>query len=483
MVLGGASDRSASGLGGFGWVLGGFGWVPTLFLRSFRAVPLRLAATCSSRLLRREYLAVDVPRTCASVVSFVNGRSGWEVPPPPAGAPPPRCSLYLAAMLQLGLVRVYVRQCGNLLEDASQILDRLHRARPPLVEIDMSPSRRTQLLPDSQALMVQLELAPDPFFGVMGVELPQVEELLPPPIEIEFPPGPPVTVSPEYITLREPEVPPLPPPLEEELPEVTPRELQLLLEAEAEELLPPVEELEELPAPPPIPRVPPPEEPALPPPIPEVPVRRRIPRRRLPPHMDLVPHISPKLFRAQLLQPQAHCQPLVLLEPPHRIRRPPSELLNAPTHDWLPPELWELWGRCAQRPAPPAAPPPELPSDLEVLREALEPSLPTLISEVSLEPLEEEPLERLPPAPPIVPELPELPEVVEAPPDLRRLILEHAQHPGGSELTAMLPPGSSRAHVAKIFALCLELCGAHWVRLDQPRPYGPITVSLRPRPE
>ncbi|XP_027766697.1 meiotic recombination protein REC8 homolog [Empidonax traillii] len=74
-----------------------------------------LAATCSSRLLRREYLGVDVPHTCASVVSFVVGRSGWEVPPPPAGAPPPRCSLYLAAMLQLGLVRVYVRQCGTLL--------------------------------------------------------------------------------------------------------------------------------------------------------------------------------------------------------------------------------------------------------------------------------------------------------------------------------------------------------------------------------
>ncbi|XP_027740700.1 meiotic recombination protein REC8 homolog, partial [Empidonax traillii] len=138
----------------------------------------------------------------------------------------------------------------------------------------------------------------------------------------------------------------------------------------------------------------PPEEPALPPPVPEVPVRRRVPRRRPPPIVDPLPHIPTKLFRAQLLQPYAHCQPPVLLEPPHRFRRPPSELLNAPTHDWLPPELWELWSRCAQRPAVPVAPPPELPSDMEVLREALEPSLPPLLSELSLEPLEEEPLER-----------------------------------------------------------------------------------------
>ncbi|XP_023773740.1 meiotic recombination protein REC8 homolog, partial [Cyanistes caeruleus] len=109
------------------------------------------------------------------------------------------------------------------------ILERLHRARRPPVEIDISPPRRSLLLPDSRSLMAQLEEAPDPFFGVMGVELPQVQELLPP----EEPPEVPLVASPESITLREPE-PPLPPPEppEEELPEVTPRELQLLLEAE-----------------------------------------------------------------------------------------------------------------------------------------------------------------------------------------------------------------------------------------------------------
>ncbi|XP_071582986.1 meiotic recombination protein REC8 homolog [Heliangelus exortis] len=78
-----------------------------------------LAATCSSRLQPREYLGVDVPRTCAAVLSFVIGQGGWEAPPPPAGAPPPRCSLYLAALLQLGLARVYGRQCRNLLGSAA----------------------------------------------------------------------------------------------------------------------------------------------------------------------------------------------------------------------------------------------------------------------------------------------------------------------------------------------------------------------------
>ncbi|XP_054667925.1 meiotic recombination protein REC8 homolog, partial [Grus americana] len=370
-----------------------------------------LAATCSSRLLRREYLGVDVPRACAAVTAFVIGRGGWEVPPPPAGAPPPRCSLYLAALLQLGLVRVLGRQWGWLLEEAAQVLGRLHRARPP-ANIDVSPPRRLQLVPDARALMAALELAPDPFFGVMGPGLPsptelpelRLEEL--PPAEVPAPPGPPLTVSPEIITLREPELLVLPalevglphggerrgwgaaPRLwggwgaaprpcgalaQEELPEVTARELELLMEVEGE-LLPPVEEIPEVPAPPPPlpPRVP--EEPTLPPPPPEAPPRRR----RRPPLTDPQPQIPQAEFQAQLLRPHGHCRELVLLEPPPKRRRTPSELLRNPTCAWLPPELWGLWDRCARRPPPAPPAPPELPSEVEVPREALEPSLPAL---------------------------------------------------------------------------------------------------------
>lgn len=156
---------------------------------------------------------MDVPRACSAVAAFVIGRGGWEVPPPPPGAPPPRCSLYLAALLQLGLVRVYRRQCGWLLEEAALVLGRLHRARPP-PNIDLSPPRRLQLVADARELMAALELAPDPFFGVMGpglpspTELPQVQRLLEelPPVEVPLlPPGPPLVVPPEIITLREPE--------------------------------------------------------------------------------------------------------------------------------------------------------------------------------------------------------------------------------------------------------------------------------------
>ncbi|XP_069630000.1 meiotic recombination protein REC8 homolog [Haliaeetus albicilla] len=511
------------------------GWVWLLFgvnPSDFGCPPPRLAATCSWRLLPRDYLSVDVPRAwygghvgrgaepsrprpahpfsppaaaatpplpssprptlfspplfvlSAAVEAFVIGRGGWEVPPPPAGAPPPRCSLYLAALLQLGLARVYRRQCGWLLEEAAQVLGRLQRARPP-PNIDLSPPRRLQLVADAQALMAALELAPDPFFGVMGpglpspTELPQVQRLLEeaPPVEILPPVAPPPTVSPEKITLREPE-PIVLPALEEELPEVTARELQLLMEVEGE-LLPPA--------------LRPPEEPTLPPPPPEVP-----PPRRRPPHLDPQPQIPQDRFKAQLLRPRGHCRPLVLLEPPHERRRPPGELLRAPTCGWLPPDLWGLWGRCARpRPPPPPAP-PELPSEVEVLREALEPSLPALpSSEISLEITEEElrprllpPEERRPPPPPPPPALPELPERPEPElppaaaldtPALRRLVAAEARRVGGTELGALVPPGAPRSLVGRLFYLCLELCGAGWLRLEQAQPYGPIAVGPGPR--
>ncbi|XP_071885868.1 meiotic recombination protein REC8 homolog isoform X2 [Anas platyrhynchos] len=337
-----------------------------------------LAATCSSRLLRREAMAVDVPRTCAALLCFVLGSApppGSLAPPPPPGAPPPRCSLYLAALLQLGLARVYGRQCQHTAEEAAQVLERLNRAQPP-PNIDISPPRRPQLLPDARALMATLELAPDPFFGVMAPPLPSPTELMElPRLEEELPPMelPELTVSPEIITLREPE-PPMVPALErcgaqEELPEVTPRELELLSEAEVE-LLPTVEEVAEVPRELPPPHVPPVrEEPGVLPP--EAPRRRKVPRL---PHSDPQPQIPQAEFRALLLQPEAHCQPLVIPEPPSLRRLPPAELFQTPTIGWLPPELRELWGRGA-RPGP-----VELPSEVEVPREALEPSLPVVLS-------------------------------------------------------------------------------------------------------
>ncbi|XP_063997434.1 meiotic recombination protein REC8 homolog [Pogoniulus pusillus] len=178
---------------------------------------------------------------------------------------------------------------------------------------------------------------------------------------------------------------------QEELPEVTAQELKLLLEAEPELLLPE----EEVPEVPPAPAPRPPPEPGLPLEIPSPPRRRR-PAPQLP-HIDLQTQIPQETFRAQLELPHIGCGELLLLPPPSKRCRTPAELFRTPTCGWLPPELLALWLRCT-RPGPPrpTAPPPELPSEVEVLREALEPSLvPLLSSEVSLETPEEEPRPRL----------------------------------------------------------------------------------------
>lgn len=138
-----------------------------------------------------------------------------------------------------------------------------------------------------------------------------------------------------------------------------------------------------------------------------------------------------------------------MVQPPERTITSPGELFRTPTHSGrLPPELLAFWTHCAQPPPralrrrPPLEPEeeaaerelvaeeerrkPETPSDIEVLREALEPSGPLMVSaELSLEAAEEEarislvpPEERWAwaeveqpevPALPVVPELPEVP--------------------------------------------------------------------------
>nr|XP_041568847.1 meiotic recombination protein REC8 homolog [Taeniopygia guttata] len=92
--------------------------------------------------------------------------------------------------------------------------------------------------------------------------------------------------------------------------------------------------------------------------------------------------------------------------------------------------------------------------------------------------MEEEPSAPPLPAPPpeVLPELPEAPPII----DLRSLILDHARVPEGAELGAILSPDWPRPRVAQTFALCLELCASHWLKLEQAQPYGPIRIKLRP---
>ncbi|XP_024204353.1 meiotic recombination protein REC8 homolog isoform X2 [Pan troglodytes] len=504
-----------------------------------------LAATRGSRLVKREYLRVNVVKTCEEILNYVLVR----VQPPQPGLPRPRFSLYLSAQLQIGVIRVYSQQCQYLVEDIQHILERLHRAQLQ-IRIDMETELPSLLLPNHLAIMETLEDAPDPFFGMMSVDprlpspfdIPQIRHLLeaaiperveeiPPevPTEPREPERIPVTVlPPEAITILEAE------PIrmleiegERELPEVSRRELELLIAEEEEAILLEIPRL-----PPPAPaevegiaealgpeelrptgwepgallmEVTPPEELRLPappsperrPPVPPPPRRRR--RRRLL-FWDKETQISPEKFQEQL-QTRAHCWECPMVQPPERTIRGPVELFRTPTlSGWLPPELLGLWTHCAQ-------PPPkalrrelpeeaaaeeerrkiEVPSEIEVPREALEPSVPLMVSlEISLEAAEEEksrislipPEERwawaeveAPEAPalPVVPELPEVPMEMPLvlPPELELLSLEAVHSP--------------RRMAARVFYLLLVLSAQQILHVKQEKPYGRLLIQPGPR--
>ncbi|XP_015347676.1 meiotic recombination protein REC8 homolog isoform X1 [Marmota marmota marmota] len=574
-----------------------------------------LAATRGSRLVKREYLKVNVVKTCEEILNYVLVR----VQPPMPGLPRPRFSLYLSAQLQIGVIRVYSQQCQYLIEDIQHILERLHRAqlqiRIDMVEADL-PSL---LLPNHLALMETLEDAPDPFFGMMSVDprlpspfdIPQIRHLLEAatpervgektPPEVSTEPRKPdrilVTVlSPEAITLQEAE------PIrmlqiegEQDLPEVSRRDLDLLIAEEDEAILldasqegrprkrraplaldeskeepramegdtvvsvlsPPapaqVEGIGEplpvqVPGPeelkltgwepgPLITEVTPPQELRLPappspeqrrPPPPGSPPTRR--RRRQLLFWDKETQISREKFQEQL-QTRAHCWECPMVQPPERTIASPAELFRTPTlPGWLPPELLAFWTHCAQVPPKVLRRRPTLEaeeeaereaaaeeerrraetlSEIEVLREAQEPSGPLMLSsELSLEAAEEEksrislalPEERWawteaeqpePPALPVVPELPEVPMEIplELPPEPELLSLEAVHRAVALELQAnrepdfnsLVSPLSPRRIAARVFYLLLVLSAQQILLVEQEKPYGRLLIHAGPR--
>nr|XP_012611467.1 meiotic recombination protein REC8 homolog [Microcebus murinus] len=571
-----------------------------------------LAATRGSRLVKREYLKVNVVKTCEEIINYVLVR----VQPPLPGLPRPRFSLYLSAQLQIGVVRVYSQQCQYLMEDIQHILERLHRAQLQ-IRIDMvEPELPSLLLPNHLAMMETLEDAPDPFFGMMSVDprlpspfdIPQIRHLLetatPERVLVEIPPEVPTepreperipvtVVSPEAITLLEAE------PIrilqiegEQELPEISRRELDLLIAEEDEAILleegrpprprrapPELEEFKEEPrapevavavpplsppapiqvegigeplpgevvgpeelkligwepgvllaevTPPPELRLPAPPSPELRPlvPPPERPPARR--RRQLL-FWDEETQISREQFQEQL-QTRVHCRECPMVQPPERTLMSPAELFRTPTHTgWLPPELLAFWKRGA-------LPPPsmlrqrllqeaeeaeraaaaeeerrktETPSEIEVLREAQEPSGPLMVSsELSLEAAEEEksrislipPEERWawaeaeqpePLALPVVPELPEVPMEMplELPLEPGLLSLESVHRAVALELQAnrkpdfssLVPPLSPRRMAARVFYLLLVLSTQQILHVEQEKPYGRLLIRPGPR--
>ncbi|XP_004694580.1 PREDICTED: meiotic recombination protein REC8 homolog [Condylura cristata] len=392
-----------------------------------------LAATRGSRLVKREYMNVNVVKTCEEILNYVLVR----VPPQMPGLPRPRFSLYLSAQLQIGVIRVYSQQCQYLVEDIQHILERLHRAQLQ-IRIDMVETDLPSLLPNRLAMMENLEDAPDPFFGLMSVDprflspfsIPQIrhlleaatpervlEETLP---EVPTEPRKPeriqdTVLSPKLITIQDAE------PIrmlqiegEQDLPEVSRRDLDLLIAEEDEAILleehrrgrplPALDESKEEPrglegditvpplSPPtlvpverpaeptlsqtldleapkvpgwepgaPLPEVTPPQK--LPLPAPLSPERRKPPvspspesppprrhRRRQLLFWDKETQIPREKFQEQL-QTRAHCWECPMVQPPERTIISPAELFRTPTHaGWLPPELLALWTHCAQPP-------------------------------------------------------------------------------------------------------------------------------------
>uniref|UniRef100_A0ACB8EWW6 Uncharacterized protein n=1 Tax=Sphaerodactylus townsendi TaxID=933632 RepID=A0ACB8EWW6_9SAUR len=519
-----------------------------------------LAATGATRLLKREYLKVNIPQTCDDIIAFIL----VQVPPIIPGTPRPRFSLYLSAQLQYGIVRVYSRQCqylaGTILygtegrsspgfpspstnstpnvflsDEIQQTLERLNRMQLAINLIDQE--QPMLLLPDQLTLMEALEEAPDPFFGVMVPSLPSpayipyVQGISWCPYHPKSPERsrhsclprrrvaiagePHITVSPDDITLKEAEPIRLLQieegfvvPGEERLPllpSVSPRKRRRAGEESVEEfrkkepsvplgLSPPTRTekeplavgetgvlLEEVEAPP-------------------------LPLEITPPRPGLAP--SPRLRSVSPKRPPPLSPEEMVLLPAKRLRTP-AELLGAPTYGWMHPTLHSLWARCAnlqrmdyakqrrreeeeeepQRPA-------EVPSELEVLREAEEPSVPLVgSSEVSLETTEEElraslvaAEERVLPEPEEVglPMLPEVPEISFELPldkemltltDVRRLVAAKLEQTGETEFAQLVPFTVSRDVASRFFYMCLVLAGDRYLLLEQEEPFGRIVIK------
>ncbi|KAL6489275.1 hypothetical protein MHYP_G00030160 [Metynnis hypsauchen] len=216
-----------------------------------------LAATKGIRITRREFLKVNIGKTCEDIIDYVM----VQVLPLHPSLPRPRFSLYLSSQLQYGVVIVFHRQCAFLLEEVQQTIERLLRSEKHS-RIDMQePDRLALNLPDSLFLLEEAEGALAPFFGKMGAEceLPSPYQL-PQPWQFMIASSPDrlletsknstapigLNASPEAITIKDKE------PVNiltaefggAELPEATAQEIDLLMKQQDQFLLGEVEDKE-----------------------------------------------------------------------------------------------------------------------------------------------------------------------------------------------------------------------------------------------
>ncbi|XP_070599931.1 meiotic recombination protein REC8 homolog [Erythrolamprus reginae] len=240
-------------------------------------------------------------------------------------------------------------------------------------------------------------------------------------------------------------------------------------------------------------------------PPPSRPSKRR--RRKLR-FKDVVTQIPKEDFRKQISDPQIHCQPLEKVVLPIKRLKTAAELLNNPTYGWMHPKLHELWAQRARvqpvdyaqvRLEEEEERRAEIPSELEELRAAEEPSGPPVgSSEISLETTEEEarptlatPEERIileleSGALPVVPELPEI--SFELPLDKNMITLDYVCRLVAAKLEEfeqvdfeqLVPLSTSRAVASRVFQLCLDLATSKFLILEQKKDYdqiGRITIK------
>ncbi|XP_059807079.1 meiotic recombination protein REC8 homolog isoform X4 [Hypanus sabinus] len=468
-----------------------------------------LVATKAGKVTRRDYLKVNVVRTCEEIIRYIL----VQVLPPYPNTSRPRFSLYLSAQLEIGVVRVFHRQCNYLIEEIQHTLERIDRMYSQ-VRINMPELEQPNLLlPDMATLMETYEGALDPFFGLMTSPplpspslIPQVKPLLKPPV----PEGPPEVlpkaevpreeeeVAPEVteISAKRPEVSPVR--LEYEEPsageaEVTgvPSEVYAVQPAEAA----PEKEVE-IPTPPMLPPLHKEESPRrrepLPSPelvLPEIyelpPVAPKRRRRRLQ-FIDTTIQIPREEMQEQIQRVDIHCVPFHPIKLSRQRKVSPASLFQNPAYEpWTAPALRQLWTRCARtKPVDYSARRRLEALEMEVLRETLEPSIPQLTLTGSLEESEPEasliksPEETRPPTAELEEKLPTVMEVSETvevspgglpPPEVtavtHRFVMDLVSRElidrDETDLHTILPTTISRIDICRIFYICL---GSHKAR-------------------
>uniref|UniRef100_A0A8C4NKC6 Rad21/Rec8-like protein N-terminal domain-containing protein n=1 Tax=Eptatretus burgeri TaxID=7764 RepID=A0A8C4NKC6_EPTBU len=131
-------------------------YFPEVLKKRGKFATIWLAATKAVKLSRREYIQVNVNRSCSDILEHITLRVR------------PRFALYLSAQLMYGVVFIFNKQCAFLADDIRSHLERLFQSSRSL-QIDLDDRQKSSFtIPDMLTIMEQTLGAPDPWFGVMS---------------------------------------------------------------------------------------------------------------------------------------------------------------------------------------------------------------------------------------------------------------------------------------------------------------------------